>query len=164
MEKEKFISKIRRASTIAIIALTVFVLVPFAAIAVEAKNGFADGWNSFDETTEITAVGMLQSIAVLILGAVIITACICAVIYCMQMFFNLRKNGFPFTELSSRKTRKIGICFMIIEPAYFFFKLVSSKEITASLGLYFTAGLLIYCFSLAFRYGTELQRESDETL
>lgn len=43
MEKEKFISKIRRASTIAIIALTVFVLVPFAAIAVEAKNGFADG-------------------------------------------------------------------------------------------------------------------------
>lgn len=164
MENEKFISKIRTASTAAIIALIVFIIVPFAALAAEAKKGFIDGWNSFYEDAEVTVWGMFQGLAVLILGVVIVTVCLCAVIYCMQMFFNLRKATSPFTELSSRRTRKIGICFMIIDPAYFFFNLVAHKEITASLGLYFTAGLLIYCFSLVFRYGTELQRESDETL
>jgi len=168
MENEKYLKKIRTACTAAIPILLVFLVLPVIGAVTSAISGFIEGWNEASETPsntpELTVVGGIKMIFSMISAAVLIVAVVCMVISVIQLFIQLRKSESPFTELSSKKVRNVGIFLMLIDPAYTLFFLLAFDELQVTLGLHFSAGILIYCFSLIFKYGAYLQQQSDETL
>lgn len=169
MENEKYLKKIRTACTAAIPILLAFLVLPVIGAVTSAVYGFIEGWNEAasetpSNTPELTVVGGIKMIFSMISAAVLIVAVVCMVISVIQLFIRLRKSESPFTELSSKKVRNVGIFLMLIDPAYTLFFLLAFDELQITLGLHFSAGILIYCFSLIFKYGAYLQQQSDETL
>lgn len=155
--------KCKRVCTVASVILIVYMIVPFITYSIGAVTGFMEGWNeaaaeapSSDPMWKITLV-LIVCIAVIAINIVpIVTA--------IRLLLGVRKADSPFTELNGKRIGTIGICFMLMEPIRFIYSIVTEAGPDVGSGLAFSAGLVMYCISLIFRYGCELQQESDETL
>lgn len=162
--------KIRRMSGIASAVLMLYLILPFVTYAAAAVSGFIEGFSDALSGTEANAAsdtvpdGFLAGTLYLILAALFVTVMIIAVVSCLQLLMSIRKDESPFTERNGRKIRTIGIAFMLLEPVQIALTLVQSGEFSVGSGIMFSAGIVMYCISLVFRYGCELQQESDETL
>ncbi|MEZ3453670.1 MAG: DUF2975 domain-containing protein [Oscillospiraceae bacterium] len=106
----------------------------------------------------------LMSTLYLIFAAAFITIMIIAIVSCLRLLMSIRRDESPFTERNGGKIRTIGIAFMLLEPVQITLMLVQSGEFSVGSGIMFSAGIVMYCISLVFRYGCELQQETDETL
>ena len=156
--------KCKRVCTIASVILLVYLIVPFITYSIGAVTGFMQGWNDAanepaSEPFGIIMLGLLMSMTLIVINIVpIITA--------IRLLWGVRKSDSPFTELNGKRIGIIGICFMLMEPLDFIYSglIKSDWSIENFSGLAFSAGLVLYCISMIFRYGCELQQESDETL
>lgn len=165
MNNEKIISRIRKTCTAGIAAIFVFVAISIRGIVSQAVQGFTEGWNAADsEVIGYKTVSGLRIVSGGLTGIALIFIGIYLLINCLRMLVWFRKSESPFDLKFSRELKDIGVGFMLLEPVGAIFSVVALGEYPDAFGLYFSAGVLILCISMIFRYGTELQRESDETL
>lgn len=134
------------------------------------RIGFMEGFSNALSGSEANAVpdtmpdSFLMSTLYLIFAAAFITIMIIAIVSCLRLLMSIRRDESPFTERNGGKIRTIGIAFMLLEPVQITLMLVQSGEFSVGSSIMFSAGIVMYCISLVFRYGCELQQESDETL
>ena len=134
------------------------------------RIGFMEGFSNALSGSEANVVpdtmpdSFLMSTLYLIFAAAFITIMIIAIVSCLRLLMSIRRDESPFTERNGGKIRTIGIAFMLLEPVQITLMLVQSGEFSVGSGIMFSAGIVMYCISLVFRYGCELQQETDETL
>ena len=156
--------KCKRVCTIASVILLVYLIVPFITYSIGAVTGFMQGWNDAGSEPSSDPFGMI--ILGLLMSIVLIAINIVPIVTAIRLLLGVRKSDSPFTELNGKRIGIIGICFMLMEPLNFIYSGLIDKDWSVDnfSGLAFSAGLVLYCISMIFRYGCELQQESDETL
>jgi len=80
----------------------------------------------------------------------------------LQLLFGMSRGASPFTEKVSKAIKNMGVSLIVFELTRALFVYISDESV--EIGMLWLAGLVLYAFSLVFRYGTVLQKESDETL
>lgn len=168
MKKLTSKEKIRRASKIASAVLILYLIAPFVTSVIAAVTGFMEGWNEAasgsEPSSDTMPEGFLMGTVYIILVVILLTTIIIAIVSSLQLLMSIRKDESPFTENNGKKIRTIGISLMLIEPVDIILTLVQSSSLSVGSGITFSAGIVMYCISLVFRYGCELQQESDETI
>lgn len=159
MENEKLNSKIKNISRISVVGLIAYIGVSAYAMFPSAKKGFIDGWNSVDDEADIAVWAALLGF---ICAVAMITALIITIVAGLQLLFGMSRGASPFTEKISRAIKNMGVSLIVFEVSKALFMYM--YEETIEIGMLWLAGLVLYAFSLVFRYGTVLQKESDETL
>ncbi len=159
MENTKLTSKIKTISRISVAGVIAYLAIAVYSSFPDAKSGFIDGWNSVDDEAEVEVWAALLGF---ICSAAMITALIITIVAGLQLLFGMSRGASPFTEKSSRVIKNMGVGLIVFELTRAAFLYISEERI--ELGMLWLAGLVLYAFSLVFRYGTVLQKESDETL
>ncbi len=157
--------KCKRVCTISAVVLIIYIFVPAIFMTLAMVTGFVDGWNdAAAEGPSDTPFWLLTLILIVSVGVIVVH--VAPVVTAIKLLLGIRKNDSPFTQLNGKRIGAIGIYFMIREPLMFLYMGLGNGEWDFSqfTGFYFSAGLVLYCISLIFRYGCELQQESDETL
>ncbi len=151
---------IRRMSLVATFIMAIYLLSPI----VDFVRGFIIGWNAVDTVaTGSSVVMVVQSFVMLALAVMLIFTA-------FRLLGSLRKEETPFTEVNGKRIRNMSFVLIAIEPVTILFNIISNalnKEVFVVQsfgGMMLAAGFVMYCISLVFRYGCELQQESDETL
>jgi hypothetical protein len=103
------------------------------------------------EVTEEYNITRFMICAFLLIGALLSSALIAALYFANKIFKDMKTSHTPFKAEYIRNMKIISVIIFI------------SGLIILNVTLIVVA-VLLYCFSLAFEYGLELQRESDETL
>ena len=152
--KIKAISRISAVGVIAYLAFTIYSCFP------DAKTGFIDGWNSVDNDAE--TIPLWRAILFVLCAVALLTALIVTIVAGLQLLFRMSRGASPFTEKISRAIKNMGVGLIVFEITMDILNYIDSGKI--SIGMMWLAGLVLYAFSLVFRYGTVLQKESDETL
>ena len=128
-----------------------------AAFNVTANNG---------TTISIAAQSLLVMFAFMLIDTILISL---AIFFVYAIFDKIRKGFTPFTHENTTRIKKVAIITAILS-------IVGSYS--DSLVDYYTIGeltwrvniigmivaIIVYCISLIFSYGCDLQKESDETL
>jgi len=147
LEKLNKVSRWMGYGAIVIMAIAVIIMVTFVGLAIAVAVN-PDLFTPYFNDETVTTGMMLAACGAGIIGGALIFI---AFYYVHRFSANACKNNTPFTNDNVRYLRIIAIltvvCAVItLNP---FMLLVS---------------FLIYFVSLVFKYGTELQKESDETL
>ena len=152
MDKKQLTRKIKRISHISLIAMVVYVVLNTFGFF-PAKRSYM--LNSKEHSLVGNIIGGISLIAVFF----------CAVagfVTAFMLLNDLSKKRTPFTLRICNLLRNLGVYFIIIEIAKAVFIFIVSREIRIE--LFWFAGLVLYAFSLVFRHGKRLQKQSDETL
>ncbi|MDR0334614.1 MAG: DUF2975 domain-containing protein [Methanomassiliicoccaceae archaeon] len=129
-----------------------------------AIEGILEEWEVMPADNEIRAVA-LNAIAMCAIGLVIMY-------YVHRLFTNIHKSNALFTDANVEDLRTIAILLLIAAVvltavvSLTTFYLLDTTDIVVGFNplMMLMTALIIYMVSLIFRYGTELQRQSDETL
>lgn len=152
MDKKQLTRKIKRISHISLITMVVYVVLNTFGFF-PAKRSYM--LNSEEHSLVGNIIGGISLIAVFF----------CAVagfVTAFMLLNDLSKKRTPFTLRICNLLRNLGVYFIIIEIAKAVFIFIVSREIRIE--LFWFAGLVLYAFSLVFRHGKRLQKQSDETL
>lgn len=160
MNNEKLTSKIKNISRFSVAGLIIYLGLAVYDLFPDAKSGFIDGWNSVDEGG--SDMPAWKAILGVLCAVVMITAVVIAIVAGLQLLFGMSRGASPFTEKISRAIKNMGVSLIVFELTRAAFWYISEESI--EFGMLWLAGLVLYAFSLVFRYGTVLQKESDETL
>ena len=161
MENEKLNSKIKDISRISVVGLIAYIGIAAYAMFPDAKQGFIDGWNDY-EKNGLDDVSDYAAVLGFPVSVVMIVALVIAIVAGLQLLFGMSRGASPFTEKISRAIKNMGVSLIVFEVSKTLFMYM--YEETIEIGMLWLAGLVLYAFSLVFRYGTVLQKESDETL
>lgn len=161
MENEKLNSKIKNISRISVVGLIAYIVIAAYAMFPDAKQGFIDGWNDY-EKNGLDDVSDFAAVLGFPVSVVMIVALVIAIVAGLQLLFGMSRGASPFTEKISRAIKNMGVSLIVFEVSKALFMYM--YEETIEIGMLWLAGLVLYAFSLVFRYGTLLQKESDETL
>lgn len=159
MENEKLNSKIKNISRISVVGLIAYIVIAAYAMFPSAKKGFIDGWNSVDDGADIAVWEALLGV---VCAVAMLTALVITIVAGLQLLFGMSRGASPFTEKISRAIKNMGVSLIVFELTRALFVYISDESV--EIGMLWLAGLVLYAFSLVFRYGTVLQKESDETL
>ena len=159
MENEKLNSKIKNISRISVAGLIAYIGLAAYAMFPSAKNGFIDGWNSVDDVADTAVWAALLGF---ICAVAMITALVITIVAGLQLLFGMSRGASPFTGKVSKAIKNMGVSLIVFELTRALFVYISDESV--EIGMLWLAGLVLYAFSLVFRYGTVLQKESDETL
>lgn len=152
MDKKQLTRKIKRISHISLIAMVVYVVLNTFGFF-PAKRSYMLNFKEHSLVGNI--IGGISLIAVFF----------CAVagfVTAFMLLNDLSKKRTPFTLRICNLLCNLGVYFIIIEIAKAVFIFIVSREIRIE--LFWFAGLVLYAFSLVFRHGKRLQKQSDETL
>ncbi len=159
MKKLTSKENIRRMSLVATVIVALFMISPVVSFV----RGFISGWNSEVPVSAANTVSLVHSFVMLALAAVLIFTA-------FMLLGSLRKEETPFTEKNGRRIRNISFVLIAVEPVTILSNIISAAldksviVVTSFGGMLLASGFVMYCISLVFRYGCELQQESDETL
>ncbi|MBQ6035051.1 MAG: hypothetical protein IJL33_06105 [Ruminococcus sp.] len=159
MENEKLNSKIKNISRISVVGLIAYIGIAAYAMFPSAKKGFIDGWNSVDDGADIAVWEALLGV---VCAVAMLTALVITIVAGLQLLFGMSRGASPFTEKVSKAIKNMGVSLIVFELTRALFVYISDESV--EIGMLWLAGLVLYAFSLVFRYGTVLQKESDETL
>ena len=163
MNNEKMISKLKVISRISVVGVIAYIALMAYRYLPDVISGFMDGWNSYDggeaAADEMPVWKILTAVPC---GIAFAATLIIIIVAGLQLLFSLSKGNSPFNEKVSRAIKNLGVSCIVFEllRTYLFFIM----EETVNIGVLWLAGIVLYAFSLVFRYGTILQKESDETL
>jgi uncharacterized membrane protein len=103
----------------------------------------------------------------------IVFAALCGISGLLQ---SLKSNSTPFTKENVKRLKMISILLIAIEPVQMIFGSIGNAlrpltangekvmSVTSMGGMVIVLGLIVFCLSLVFEHGVELQKQSDETL
>lgn len=146
---------------IAVVLLAVTVIVVAALVLVMVDPGLASDLElGIDEGNVPIAVGLM----VVILAFVLVT-----VIVMMSIAKSIYREYTPFTKTNVRRLEVLAMAFLLLPVPLAPLVYVLMGELTAEDVILFSVGSVLtaavfYCLALVFRYGSWLQKESDETL
>lgn len=153
---------------IASVVLVLYLILPVVTAVISAVSGFIEGfkegYSDPSSVSEAMPQGFIMGTLYIVFALAFIAIIIIAVAYCLKLLMSIRRDESPFTEKNGKLIRTIGISFMLIEPVQIILELLKSGIFSIGSGITFSAGIVMYCISLVFRYGCELQQESDETI
>ncbi len=163
MENTKLTSKIKNISRISVVGLIAYIGIAAYAMFPEAKQGFIDGWNDYENGVEgIKNPALWKILTAFPCSIAMITALVITIVAGLQLLFGMSRGASPFTEKVSKAIKNMGVSLIVFELTRALFVYICDESV--EIGMLWLAGLVLYAFSLVFRYGTVLQRESDETL
>lgn len=165
MENTKLTSKIKAISRISAVGVIVYLAVTVYRYFPDIKTSFSDGRNAYENgnAEEVMNDPALWKILLAIPCSIaMITALVITIVAGLQLLFGMSRGNSPFTEKISRAIKNMGVGLIVFEITMDILNYIDSGKI--SIGMMWLAGLVLYAFSLVFRYGTVLQKESDETL
>lgn len=163
MENTKLTSKIKNISRISVVGLIAYIGIAAYAMFPEAKQGFIDDWNDYENGVEgIKNPALWKILTAFPCSIAMITALVITIVAGLQLLFGMSRGASPFTEKVSKAIKNMGVSLIVFELTRALFVYICDE--TVEIGMLWLAGLVLYAFSLVFRYGTVLQRESDETL
>lgn len=155
MENEKLTKKIKRVSKVIVCAMAVYMMLNVLNILPDSGTNTQIIMQAKEQPFWKAALGLISI-------AVLIASVIGAFVSALQVMYTLSRNRTPFTKKAADYVRNLGIYFIAIEIFSTLFIYLADNRI--SLDLFWLAGLIMYSFSLVFRYGKDLQQQSDETL
>ena len=163
MDNTKLTSKIKTISRISAVGVIVYLAVTIYNGFPDAKSGFIDGWNAAENGEEVMSNPALWKILLAVPCSIaMITALVITIVAGLQLLFGMSRGASPFTEKTSRAIKNMGAALIVFECTLVLINYMIYDVL--SVGMMWLAGLVLYAFSLVFRYGTALQKESDETL
>ncbi|MGN1416088.1 MAG: DUF2975 domain-containing protein [Oscillospiraceae bacterium] len=158
--------KIRRMSAVASVVLIIYMAVfVYGSFGAAFMKGFIDGLNGVEYETE--SDGVLVDVIVPITAIALI---VFFTVSAYRLLKSMKTDESPFTEINGIRIRNMGLALIfeeLMETAVAIGSSIADGESYISgmpMGFGIMAGLILYCVSLVFRYGCELQQESDETL
>ena len=163
MNNEKMLSKLRILSRISAVSVIAYILLTAYNFFPEAKRDFLSGMNAYESGEEVMKDPSLWKVLTAFpCGIALVTSLVIIIVAGLQLLFGMSKGNSPFNEKVSRAIKNLGVSCIVFEllRTYLFFIM----EETVNIGMLWLAGIVLYAFSLVFRYGTILQKESDETL
>ena len=161
MNNEKLTSKIKNISRISVVGLIVYLCVTVYTLFPNVKSEFMAGWNDY-EKNGLDDVSDFAAVFGFPVSVVMIVALIIAIVTGFQLLFGMSRGESPFTKKISRAIKNMGVSLIVLEVCKAL--LLYMYDGTIEIGMLWLAGIVLYAFSLVFRYGTILQKESDETL
>ena len=113
------------------------------------------------------SVGQLRALALIAAAACLFGLVI--MYHINRIFMNIHRNNTPFTEDNVRDLRVIALLVLVVTIVLPIMSEASAYAAGEAAVIGFNPftllmAFIIYILSLIFSYGTELQRESDETL
>lgn len=163
MENTKLTSKIKNISRISAAGVIIYLVIMIYRYFPAVKADFIDGQNAYENGEELMKNPAVWKILVVFPCSIaMITALVITIVAGLQLLFGMSRGTSPFTEKASRAIKNMGVGLIVFELTRAAFWYISEERI--ELGMLWLAGLVLYAFSLVFRYGTVLQKESDETL
>lgn len=150
-------------SSITLTVLILYLLLPLFQMIRSFCTGFMAGFNATDPEYTVDYFSFFNSLLLLFISIWII-------VIAFKLLKSLKTDETPFTEANGRHIRNLAFLLICIDPVNFIFALISNFfsgqgfSDNSVNGTVLAAGLVLYCISLVFRYGCELQQESDETL
>lgn len=156
MDKKQLTRKIQRISRISLIAM-----VAYGALNIFGM--FSGSEVRKDYTLHIDHHNILV-IDIIYLAAflAIFFSVVAGFVTAFMLLNELGRRRTPFTRKISNLLRNLGAYMIIIEIGKIICIFIAAREIRVD--LFWFAGLVLYAFSLVFRYGKDLQKLSDETL
>jgi len=152
MDKKQLTRKIQRISRISLIAMVAYVALNIFGMFPEKRSYII---NTKEHSLFENIIGGIAVIAVIF--------CVIAGFVTAFLLLNeLGRRRTPFTRKISNLLRNLGAYMIIIEIGKIICIFIAAREIRVD--LFWFAGLVLYAFSLVFRYGKDLQKLSDETL
>jgi len=151
-------------SALFVVALAIALIACFI-IAILAPD-IIDNFTGVDVVGDVTS-GEIRILAVVLIVNILITGFMFILLH--GMFQNIRSSG-PFTDENVRTMKLLALVlfvFGILAPIMNVIAngLMDNVSIPEWVGMEVIVGAAIfYCLSLIFQYGTELQKESDQTL
>ena len=120
---------------------------------------FREAWGTAVQAGQTLSFGQCVFFFICCLGEFI---CIfLAFYYAKRIFGCIGKGNSPFTDTTAAQIRKIALFVLLFAV----FSVLSVFKITfSSFFICAVFALILYCISLIFDYGCELQQEIDETL
>lgn len=182
MGNEKYLANVRKACKITSTVVIVVIILNFLLYASLFVNAFIAGFKAgyYGYESDVYSAEELKtyylpempkltdSVPLIIIAAIASLIFFATGIYMIVRIFMflsvLKKSESPFNTSLSNHIRSIGISFMILDIADTVAFVSAFNLLPYSIGINFVAGIVLWCFSVIFKYGTELQRESDETL
>lgn len=88
----------------------------------------------------------------------------------------IRSDSTPFTKENASRLKRIAVLLVAVEPMQMICSVVFNAlrpltaagqkvvEVRSMGGMVIALGLIVFCIALVFEYGTDLQKQSDETL
>ena len=152
MDKKQLTRKIQRISRISLIAMVAYGALNILGMFPEKRSYII---NTNEHSLFENIIGGIAVIAVIF----------CVIAGFVTAFMLLNELGMrrtPFTRKISNLLRNLGAYMIIIEIGKIICIFIAAREIRVD--LFWFAGLVLYAFSLVFRYGKDLQKLSDETL
>lgn len=163
MENENLNSKIKNISRISVVGLIAYIGIAAYAMFPDAKQGFIDGWNDYENGVEgIKNPALWKILTAFPCSIAMITALVITIVAGLQLLFGMSRGASPFTEKVSKAIKNMGVSLIVFELTRALFVYISDESV--EIGMLWLAGLVLYAFSLVFRYGKDLQKLSDETL
>ncbi|WP_019680958.1 DUF2975 domain-containing protein [Ruminococcus flavefaciens] len=155
MDKEKLTKKINKLSKFVVCAMVVYFMLNCCGIWPDTKSGDT-------VSLDVDKVPFWKASLGIVTIVLIIASVIGVYIQTYRLMSGLSRNSTPFTQKTANIVRDLGIFFIIMEIAGDTFMFIAGGVVNVN--FFWLAGLIMYSFSLVFRYGSNLQRESDETL
>ncbi|MCR5599958.1 MAG: hypothetical protein K6G33_04355 [Ruminococcus sp.] len=152
MKNEELTRKIKRLSNFSLVAIIIYFVLNILGFFTVNKSYIID----FDDHS------MPENIIGIISMLTVVFCAVAGAITTFMMLNDLSKKRTPFTLRISCLMRNLGIYLIILDIAKAIFVYIAAGEVIV--GLFWFAGIIFYAFSLVFRYGKNLQKESDETL
>lgn len=152
MDKKQLSRKIKCISHISLIAMVAYVVLD--------TFGFFPAKRSYE--LNFSEHSLPENIIGGISMAAVVFCAVAEFVSAFMLLNDLSKKRTPFTLRICNLLRNLGVYFIIDEIASAVFVFIVSREIRIE--LFWFAGLVLYAFSLVFRHGKRLQKQSDETL
>lgn len=155
MDKDKLQKKIKKLCRFTFYAMIFYCILNCCDI-------WPDSVKQHNVDMEINELPLWKGILVIVSIFFLVLSVVGTFISAVKTMSYLSKGRTPFTKKTANRVRDLGIYFIIMEIACEALVFIGSGKIEPD--LFWLAGLILYSFSLIFRYGAKLQRESDETL
>ena len=155
MDKEKLTKKIKKLSKFTYGAMVIYFLLNCCDI-------WPDGVKRHNIDMDIKDMSALKAVFAIAALFFLVVSVVGMFISAMKTMSYLSKGRTPFTKKTANRVRDLGIYFIVMEISCAALVFIGTGKI--ELDLFWLAGLVLYAFSVVFRYGAKLQKESDETL
>ncbi len=158
-----YASAVMLVGAVVLAALIVLTLALSAGTAI-GDAGFSDmlsTWVGTDKITDASGIAaVVEMLMILSLGLV-------TVIVIYRFMKAIEREHSPFNTANVDSMRFLSKTYLIFAVLFAVADWVARENLTIAMFLFFGSvlvGVVIYCLALAFRYGSVLQKESDETL
>lgn len=158
-----YASAVMLAGAVALAALVAMTL----ALAAGAASGMEDAADLLSAWVGAEAVSSASGVAAVSEMLMILSLGLVTVVVIYRFMKAIEREHSPFNTANVDSMRFLSKMYLVFAALFAAADWIARGSLTVAMFLLFGSilvGVVIYCLALAFRYGSVLQKESDETL